>query len=246
MSTVHSWEELTREEIAGLAPGALVVLPVGSTEQHGPHLATGTDAFLAGTIARRGAETATRPSDVLVCPTLAYGASAHHLPFGGTLSLTAEAFGLALRDLLASVAGAGFTHVLVLNGHGGNAAACALAVTEASRAHGLVAATILTSDLVAGSDVPGPIRGHAGLFETSLVLALDPSRVRTELARPSPGGAARTIREGLVVADPGRWTELDGYTDTPNEASVELGETYLAACTRGAAAAIEALADLRV
>jgi creatinine amidohydrolase len=245
VSTVHSWDELTRDEIAALAPGALVVLPVGSTEQHGPHLAAGTDALLAGTIARRGAELAARPPDVLVCPTLAYGASAHHLPFGGTLSLTVETFGLALRDLLASVAGAGFTHVLVLNGHGGNAAPCAIAVAEASRDHGIIAASVLTSDLVAGSDVPGPVRGHAGVFETSLVLALDPSLVRMELARPSPGGAARVARQGLVVADPGRWAELDGYTDNPSEASAELGETYLATCASGAAAAIEALADLR-
>jgi creatinine amidohydrolase len=246
MSAVHPWDELTREEIRALAPHALVILPVGSTEQHGPHLATGTDALLAGTVARRGAELAARPADVLVCPTLAYGASAHHLPFGGTLSLDAGTFGLVLRDLLASVAEAGFARTLVLNGHGGNVAACELAVAEAARVHGIVAATALFSGLVGEGEVRGPVRGHAGLFETSLVLALAPHRVRMERAAPSPGGAARTLRPGLSVADPGRWAELDGYTDRPDEATVEHGEELLLACARGTAAAIEALADIGV
>ena len=63
------------------------MLPVGSTEQHGPHLATGTDALLAAAIAERAAAAAARPETILLAPTLAYGASDHHLPFGGTLSL---------------------------------------------------------------------------------------------------------------------------------------------------------------
>ena len=63
MSTVRRWDALTREEIAELAPDALLVLPVGTTEQHGPHLATCTDALIAGTVAERAAAAATRPKD---------------------------------------------------------------------------------------------------------------------------------------------------------------------------------------
>ncbi len=127
-------------------------------------------------------------------------------------------FQLVLRDLLASAASAGVRRVFLLNGHGGNAAACAIAVAEASRELGLVAATAMPSDLVDAAEIEGPVQGHAGSFETSLLLALDPDRVRPELARPSPGGGARKRAPGLVVGEPGRWQELDGFTDRPDEA----------------------------
>ena len=243
MSTVRRWDALTREEIGALAPDALLVLPVGTTEQHGPHLATCTDALIATAIAERAAAAASRPETILLAPTLAYGASDHHLPFGGTLSLGAVTFQLVLADLLASAASAGVRSVFVLNAHGGNAAACATAVAEASRVHGLLAATAMASDLVDPAEIDGPLHGHAGSFETSLLLALDPDRVRPELARPSPGGAARKRPRGLVVGEPGRWQELDGFTDRPDEATRQRGEQALAACVAAVAAAFEQLAD---
>ena len=113
MSTVRRWDALTREEIAELAPDALLVLPVGTTEQHGPHLATCTDALIAGTVAERAAAAASRPETILLAPTLAYGASDHHLPFGGTLSLGVDTFELVLADLLASAAAAGVRRAFV-------------------------------------------------------------------------------------------------------------------------------------
>ena len=244
MSVVRRWAELTRGEIAELAPAALTVLPVGSTEQHGPHLAAGTDALIATAIAERAAEAAAKPETILLAPMLAYGASDHHLPFGGTLSLGVTTFQLVLGDLLASAASAGVRRAFVLNGHGGNAAACAIAVAEASRDHGLVAATAMTSQLVDPTELEGPVQGHAGGFETSIVLALDPGLVRLELARPSPGGAARKRPRGLLVGEPGRWQELDGFTDRPDEASRERGEQALAACVAAAAAAFEQVAGI--
>lgn len=246
MSTVLRWDRLTRTEIGELAPDALLLLPVGSTEQHGPHLATGTDAALAGEIARRGAEAAERPETILLAPTLAYGASDHHLPFGATLSLTVETFALVLRDLLASAAGAGVRRAFVLNAHGGNTASCAVAAAEAARAHGLLCATAIYSQLLEPGTLEAPVPGHAGQFETSLMLALAADGVRPEAAHPSPGGAARTRHRGLTVGEPGRWQELDGFTDRPDEASAELGATLLEACVRAVAAAIEEVAALDV
>jgi creatinine amidohydrolase len=244
MSNVLRWDRLTRTELARLAPEALLVLPVGSTEQHGPHLATGTDAVLAGEVARLGAEWASRPDTVLLAPTLAYGASHHHLPFGGTLSLHVDTYALVLRDLLASAAAAGCRRVLVLNGHGGNTAPCAVAVAEAAREHGLLCASALFSQLLEPGTVDAPVPGHAGRFETSLMLAIAADGVRVEAAAPSPGGAARTRHRGLTVAEPGRWQELDGFTDRPDEASAELGASLLEACASAVAAAIEELAGL--
>lgn len=244
MSVVRRWAELTRGEIGDAAPSALTVVPVGSTEQHGPHLASGTDAALVTAIAERAAAAASRPDTILLAPTLAYGASDHHLPFGATLSLRVATFQRVLADVLSSAAQAGARRVFVLNGHGGNAAACAIAVAEASRELGLVAATAMPSDLVDPNEIEGPVQGHAGSFETSLMLALYPERVRPDLATPSPGGAARSRPRGLVVGEPGRWQELDGFTDRPDDASRERGEQALAACVAAVAAAFEQLADI--
>ena len=244
MSSVRLWDALTRDEIAALAPEALLVLPVGTTEQHGPHLATGTDALIATAVAERAAAAAARPETILLAPTLAYGASDHHLPFGGTLSLGIATFQLVLADLLASAAAAGVRRAFVLNAHGGNVAACAMAVAEASREHGLIAATALVGDLHDGADVEGPTSGHAGSFETSLMLALASERVQMDRAAPSPGGEARTRPAGLVVGEPGRWQELDGYTDRPDEATAERGERALAACVAAVAAAFEHVAGI--
>lgn len=244
MSTVLRWDALTRDEVAAAAPAALLVVPTGTTEQHGPHLATGTDALIAEAVAERAAAAATAPETVLIAPTLAYGASHHHLPFGGTLSLSVDNFQRVLGDVLSSAAAAGCKRVFVLNAHGGNAAACAVAVAEASRDHGIVAATALVSDLVDPADVNGPLRGHAGSFETSLVLALAPDRVRPDRATPSPGGAARRRARGLVVGEPGRWQELDGFTDRPDEATAARGEQALAACVAAVAAAFAEVAQL--
>ena len=236
MSTVRRWGALTREEITELAPDALLVLPVGTTEQHGPHLATCTDALIAATVAERAAAAASRPETILLAPTLVYGASDHHLPFGGTLSLGVGTFELVLADLLAAAAESGVRRAFVLNAHGGNAAACAVVVAEASRKYGLIAGTALIGALVDGS-------GHAGVFETSVVLAIDPTLVRMDRAAPSPGGPTRTRPAGVVVAEPGRWEELDGYTDRPDEATAERGRQALEDCVAAAAAAFEHVAD---
>ena len=246
MSAVCRWDVLTREEISSLFPAALLVLPVGATEQHGPHLATGTDARLVQAVAERAAERAARPDTILVAPTLPFGASDHHLPFGGTLSLGATTFLAVLQDLLRSAARCGCRRAFVLNGHGGNAAACAVAVAEASREHGLVAVTALFSQLLPEGSLDVPISGHAGVFETSLMLALHPEGVRPERAAPSPGGAARSWRRGLVVFEPGRGKELDGYTDSPDGATAELGEAALELVVAAAAAAFEEVADLPI
>jgi len=200
MSTIRHWDELTREEIGALAPTALTVIPVGSTEQHGPHLATGTDAALVTAIAERGAAAASRPDKILLAPTLAYGASDHHLPFGATLSLRVETFQRVLADLLSSAARAGCRRVFILNGHGGNTAACAIAAAEASREHGLLCASAIYSQLLEPGSVAAPVPGHAGQFETSLMLAVAAARgangQRTLLAgwgraRPAPRSRRR-------------------------------------------------------
>ena len=245
MSRILRWQELTRDEIREEAPEALTVIPVGSTEQHGPHLATGTDAQIVAAIAERAAAAAARPDTILLAPTLAYGSSDHHLPFGATLSLRASTYARVLADLLASAAQAGSRRVFVLNGHGGNTAACAVAAAEASRRHAIVCASAIYSQLLEPGTVDAPTPGHAGRFETSLMLAVG-GGARMDRAHSSPGGAAKTRPRGLTVAEPGRWAELDGFTDEPQTATAELGEQLLQQCADAVARAFEEVADLAV
>ncbi|MQA76801.1 MAG: creatininase family protein, partial [Solirubrobacterales bacterium] len=133
------WDEINRATLTTVLPDALVVLPVGATEQHGPHLPTGTDALLVtavtGAAAQRAAPRA--PRDVVLAPTLPFGASDHHFPFGGTLSLSQETMTAAMVELAGSVGRDGGHRMVIVNGHGGNKGACFSAAAAASTRHGM-------------------------------------------------------------------------------------------------------------
>src|SRR6185295_15110394 len=96
---------------------AVMVLPLGATEQHGPHLGVSTDATIATAIAE-GVERAL-PEDVLLCPTLSVGSSHHHLGFGA-LSIAPETYARVLADLVDCLQRWGAQRIVLLNGHGGN------------------------------------------------------------------------------------------------------------------------------
>src|SRR3712207_2969337 len=99
--------ELTREELRARLPGATVVLPTGSTEQHGPHLPLLTYALMAEAVAVRAGELAASRADVLVAALLPYGCSHHHLPFGGALTVTQRTYVAFVADLAESLASIG-------------------------------------------------------------------------------------------------------------------------------------------
>src|SRR5437762_2249974 len=113
--------ELTREELQARLPLATVVVPIGATEQHGPHLPIMTDHLMAETIALRAAELVPATVDVLVAPTLPYGCSQHHLAVGGALTVTQRTYIAFLVELAESVARMGGKRLVPLKAHGGNA-----------------------------------------------------------------------------------------------------------------------------
>jgi creatinine amidohydrolase len=129
------WRELTAERLREEADaGALVLLPVASTEQHGPHLATGVDDILCSDICRRVAEALVASGKpALVAPTLWCGLAEHHVAFGGSFTLTLPTYHALLRDLCRSILRAGFRHILIVNGHGGNMSALAALTVELTR-----------------------------------------------------------------------------------------------------------------
>lgn len=182
------WETMTGPELRALAAaGALPVLPVGSLEQHGPHLPVWTDSFIAHQIALRATDLAA--CQAVVLPPIWLGLSEHHLPFGGTLSADYGAFNAVLRSITRSLRALGFTRLLVVNGHGGNIEPLAVSVREAAHEFGMPVVSI-TWPQAAPAEIAGildtqPQVMHACEAETSVWLALDPSQVRMELA-PAP------------------------------------------------------------
>jgi len=181
-----------------------VALPLGSCEQHGPHLPLDTDTRIAIALAERLASVRL---DVLVAPPLTIGASWEHAEFPGLLSITSELLAATLIELARS---ADWSAGLVLvNGHGGNAHGVATAV-DVLRTEGR--AVLSWWPRVAGGDA------HAGRTETSVMLALDPALVRLERAEPGHTGAAgqaftgglRATSPNGVLGDPRGATAVEG------------------------------------
>lgn len=233
------WAQLTREQLNERLSGAVVLLPLGATEQHGPQLATGTDHLIAQAVARSAGERAGSRTEVLLAPTIAIGASDHHLGFGGTLSVTASVLHAYLLDVLTSIASAGGARVLIVNGHGGNSGICHAVAAEASAARAPGRAIALAAHVDYWTLVdPGltpdswPVPGHAGAFETSLLMALTDKQNPPDLAAlpprhdPTPP-QRRPGRPALSVHGAGPWAEIDGYTDHPDRADAKIGARVL-------------------
>ena len=171
----------------------LLAIPLGSCEQHGPHLPLDTDTTIAVAVA---SELARRRDDVLVAPPLAYGASGEHAGFAGTLSIGLAALEHVLVELVRSADH--FAGVVLVNGHGGNARAVERAVATLRHEGRRV--------LAWWPSVPGG-DAHAGRVETSLLLAIAPETVRMDLAAPGCTAPLATIlptleAEGVVAVAP--------------------------------------------
>lgn len=213
---------------------ALVVVPLGATEQHGPHLPVGTDYITVEFLALQAAAHASDEIPILVAPVLAYGSSDHHLPFGGTMSLDTETYYRVLCALLRSLAVDGFKRIFLLNGHGGNHEVMQLAARDTALKHDIhVGAasywTLAWDALVeAGAATGARLPGHAGRFETSVMLALRQPMVSPELpSRPHMPDGARQPHSAWRSERHGLWQSFDGYTDSPVAADAMLGREYL-------------------
>jgi mycofactocin precursor peptide peptidase len=186
----------TSSELLGMSP--VLVIPVGSTEQHGPHLPLDTDTRIASAVAREAVQRLGRtPSDhrrYQVSPAIAYGASGEHEGFPGTVSIGAEALEVLLVEFGRS-ASRWAASLAFVNGHGGNVGALSAAVSRL-RYEGRNA--VWCSCVVRGGDA------HAGHTETSVLLHISPSDVR--IAESCPGNTAPLVdlmpgmRRGGVAA----------------------------------------------
>lgn len=242
------WNQSTRDELNAALPDAVILLPTGATEQHGPHLATGHDAFAVTAIAHRAARAVSPEISVVLAPTLPFGSSAHHLPFGGTLSLATETYHRVVHDLVASMIAGGARRVFLLNGHGGNRELNQLVardlalVQPANRPVAFAAASYweIAQKALAADPEFGAVRrpGHAGQFETATMLAMTPEHVREPRpVRDADPSLVPTI-PGARIESTGLWASYDGYTDFPHRASAEQGQRVLDLIVRDVTAAL--------
>jgi len=226
-----SWPEIRRAIDSGFTTA---VFAVGSTEQHGPHLPTMTDARIGDDVARRVAR---KLGNALQARTIDVGISEHHLAFAGTISLKPETLALMLRDYIASLVHHGFTRIVVVPSHGGNFATVRQAIEAARQAHPGVEVTGFT-DLLALTDFlnqasarygvsAGDSGAHAGESETSMMLALEGGLVAPERFAPGYVGSLGEAEMKVIFEKGMPALTSNGVLGDPRTASAEKGEDYL-------------------
>lgn len=227
----------TRNELNDLAGRATLVLPLGSTEQHGHHLPVAVDAAIVTHLAEQAVKKAHLQAPILLLPTLPFGFAQHHLPFGGTVSVHSDTYVNLLTDICLGLVEQGFKRMIFLNGHGGNETPMRLVTDK------LLSQLKLDLYLAAASywHISEPVfkdlgfpsaltPGHAGHFETSLMLALAPELVQLD-RRPKDAIPMQPLAApglpGAYMRRPQLWEKSDGRTDDASHASSELGTRLL-------------------
>lgn len=240
------WRELTAEDLrAQAAANAIVVLPVASVEQHGPHLPVGVDSILCEGVCKAGAERAANEAAVVVAPTLWCGMAEHHMAFGGTFTFDIPTYRAVLGCLLDSIARHGFKRVLIVNGHGGNIAALNAFLPDFTRATGLRLYACTYFDLA-----PTPIAAlledqqgvhHACEAETSMMMALAPETVKRDRLGEAFGLLDGDPRKAFRASRFHAFKDItpSGVVGDARRASREKGEKLLALCADGLAAALK-------
>jgi creatinine amidohydrolase len=215
----------------------LAVLPVGSTEQHGPHGPLGTDVLTAEAVAEAGA--AAYDGEVVITPAIPVGVAEEHRHFAGTLWVSEDTFRDYVRETVASLASHGWDRVVVVNGHGGNVDALREVCGRLTRDGTAYAVPLTWFDAVDAPDM-----GHGGPVETSLLMATDPELVRSDRLADGAAGAADSWGEfehGVNLAyDTSEFSE-NGTVGDPRDASEERGEALLDAATAALADVLAAV-----
>jgi len=245
------WARLRAGELRALAADdAIVIVPIGATEQHGPHLPTMVDHRLAFEVALRAARRIARHEPVVVTPVIPFGMSEHHVSLGGTLTLDFATMQAVVRCVCESAIRQGFRRLFVLNGHGGNIAALETIVTELTIRHRLPIACaaywqIATPEIAAILERQTAVL-HACEAESSMMLAVEGDDVDADLL-PQCHGPLVPGAAAIEGVNPGiyRWRQLgtrsgNGVIGNAGAASAAKGELLLEAISACVADAIRA------
>jgi creatinine amidohydrolase len=220
---------------AQLARSPRVLVPLGATEQHGPHAPFGTDAILASEVCLRLA----RRIDALVAPAVPYGVSGDHRGFAGVPYVSVPTLSGVIRDLAVSLTEGGFKHVVFVNGHYTNTIAVQAALFEADD-------QLPRDAIVYGFNYWDPLPPeqaeeylgfrvglHANVGETSAVMFVDESLVDLDAAVAEypefPGGVSAPLVSAFFLSGKGRTYRAtrSGVWGDPSSSTVDKGRTYL-------------------
>ena len=234
-------------------------VPVGSTEQHGPHAPLATDALTATAVAETAAakygdaaavdavseDDSTARGEALVTPTVPIGVSEEHRAFDGTMWVSPDTFRAYVHEAAASLGASGIDRVVLVNGHGGNVEALATVARAFSRdpAHDGYGVAFTWFESVGDHTQD---MGHAGPLETALLRATHPELVREDAIETAREGAAD--RWGEWVAGVNLAHDADAFTDNgvvgdPTEGDAARGEELLALASDALCALAVAVVD---
>lgn len=225
----YTWPEV--EELIAKGVTTLLLM-LGATEQHGPHLPLATDTLIAEALAQA---VAARLGHTLIAPIVPLGASDEHLAFAGTLSLSKQTLAALIADVARSATTHGFTRLLVFSSHGGNYDAVGAGVAQARAAAQTLAVLAVTeldaalrmSEATKLAEVPLAVAGlHAGEYETSQILHLRPDLARMERAEAGYSGDMHAVVPRLMQAGL-RPVTPNGVLGDPTPALAERGARYI-------------------
>jgi creatinine amidohydrolase len=252
MPATFYWDDLSTAEFAARDFGKTVaVLPIGATEQHGPHLPVSVDATINEAIVRRTVERLPGDADVLFLPALRVGKSDEHLAFPGTLAISGETLRRVWLDLARSVARAGVRRLILFNSHGGQMALMDIACRDIRIELGMLAVgcswfrVTPVEDLFTAHEIEHGI--HGGDVETSVMLAARPERVTMALAEDFVPLTVAIAQSGSPLTAEGRvgfgWQAQDlhpaGVAGNAANATADKGQAVI---DRAAAALIKLIA----
>ncbi|MFW6383975.1 MAG: creatininase family protein [Halodesulfurarchaeum sp.] len=221
----------------------LALVPVGSTEQHGPHDPLGTDFLAAEAVAQHTADQL--EEDVVVTPPIPVGVSREHRQFTGTLWVSPDTFRSYVRETAESLIHHGWDRIVLVNGHGGNAPALCELAAELSRDRDALVVPFTWFDAAEGSVT----MGHAGSLETSFLLHEHPDLVYTDRLEDGRDGGADLWGEwvsGVNLAHDAATFSENGTVGDPTKASAKEGEQLLDSATAALADLLDALADRQI
>ncbi len=212
------WDQMTTREIESLNPSTPVLLPIAATEQHGPHLPLATDRMIGEHFAQQ--LHLKIPEQVLVLPAVAVGCSSHHMAFPGTLTVSHESFSAYVQEIIDAVSDHGFENIVLLNSHGGNQG-IGQVILESSGPD-LNSLTLVTWWHLVAENLrkittsgPGGV-GHAGEFETSLMMYFAPELVREDLIAPGQNQGTYAWAEADMLQGARAAIYRSMYEMTPN------------------------------
>ena len=231
-------ERATWTDVAALETD-LAVVPVGSTEQHGPHAPLGTDSLTATAVAEAGVDRV--DGEVALAPTLSVGIAEEHRHFPGTMWLAPDTFRSVVRDCVSSLASHGFDRVVLVNGHGGNVDALREVTGTISRHDDAYAVPFTWFEVVGDHSAE---MGHGGPLETAMLRAIAPDLVREDRLEDAREGAADGWGDWVsytnLAHDAAEFTD-NGVVGDPTAGDAERGEQLLELATEALARLLAAV-----